>query len=368
MPDEEDLEIEESAAPHALWSGAITFGLLSLPVDLFPASRTHALPLKLVDKEHHLLARRYFCPAHERFLPRDEIVRGYEIEKDEFVIVTDQELESIAPEKSRTIDLRKFVNAAEIGPLYFKRSYFLTPGQGGARAYRLLAETMERSKRAGVATFVMRGKEYLVALLSEKGILRADTLRFEDEIRSVEEVGLSFAGSAPASRVAEFRRAVGALEADDLDLRELEDSYTEHLRELIERKLERGIDVEQPPEPEESEGGEGEIIDLMEVLKRRLRPEAAEPAPAAERTSRRPSERAAGKASGRKRAGAKRAERRGAERAAEERTSAQEAGESGALEQLSRDDLYEKAKALRVPGRSRMDKEQLIEALREARR
>jgi DNA end-binding protein Ku len=352
--DDEDLELEESAAPHALWSGAITFGLLSLPVDLFPASRARALPLKLIDGQHHSLTRRYFCPVHERFLSRDEIVRGYEIEKDEYVIVTDEELESVAPEKSRAIDLRRFVDASEIGPMFYKRSYFLTPGQGGARAYRLLAETMERSGRAGLATFVMRGKEYFVALLAENGILRADTLRFEDEIRSPDDVGLGIAGRASESLVAAFRRAITALAKDVLDRRELEDTRTERLRAVIERKLERGIDVEQAPEAEQEETGEGEIIDLMEVLKRRLRPESAEPeAPRAGTRQARSAEGGRKAASGTGRRKARRAEHT-ADR------------ESERLEQLSRDDLYERAKALRVPGRSKMDKDELIEALRAA--
>jgi DNA end-binding protein Ku len=358
--DNEDFELEESAAPHALWSGAITFGLLSLPVDLFPASRAQVVPLKLIDEEHHTLTRRYFCPAHERFLSRDEIVRGYEIEKDEYVFVTDEELESAAPEKSRAIDLRRFVDTSEIGALFFKRSYFLTPGQGGARAYRLLAETMERSGRAGLATFVMRGKEYIVALLAENGILRAETLRFEDEIRRPEDVGLGIAGHASDARVAAFRRAIAALAEDELDRTELEDSRTEGLRALIERKLERGIDVEQAPEAEQEETGEGEIIDLMEVLKRRLRPESAEPMQdragreAGRSESTEKARAGAGSARSRPRDGARRARR------------AEPKSESDRLEQLSKDDLYERAKALRVPGRSKMDKDELIDALRAA--
>lgn len=356
MP-EDDLELEENGAeggeggaPHALWSGAITFGLLSLPVDLFPASRPRALPLKLVDARHRPLTRRYMCPAHNRFLSRDEIVRGYEVEKDEYVVVTDEELESVAPEKSRAIDLRIFVDVAEIGPLFFKRSYFMTPGQGAARAYRLLAETMERSGRAGLATFVMRGKEYLVALLAEHGILRAETLRFEDEIRRSDDVGLGIAGRASDSRVAAFRREIASLAAKDIDRSELEDSRIERLRELIERKLERGIDVEQAPEAEEEEAGEGEIIDLMEVLKRRLRPEGGASDGESDRGAGTESGRGAGTADG----GGRRAKRARPKR------------ESADLERLSKEDLYERAKALRVPGRSKMGKEELIEALRAA--
>ncbi|HEX5420578.1 MAG TPA: Ku protein [Gammaproteobacteria bacterium] len=353
MPDD-DVEFEEGALPsRSVWSGAISFGLLSLPVDLFPASRSRAPTLKLIDAKRRTLARRYTCPVHERFLSRDEIVRGYEIEKDRFVIVTDSELESVEPEKSRTIDLRIFVKASEIDPMYFKRSYFLTPGEGGLRAYRLLAATMERSVRVGVASFVMRGKEHLVALLSEGGILRAETLRFAEELRSPADVGLGFGEAArpPAAKVAALRRAMSELETEQLAGGELEDAYTERLRALIDRKLERGIDVEKAPEPE-AEPEEAEIIDLMEVLKRRLQPSIAQSAAAAGNHS----------AEGKRAAEGSREGERG------RRTGAKAApGGSGRLDRLSKDQLYEQAKALRVPGRSKMDREQLIEALRRLR-
>jgi len=277
--DGEELEQLDGGGVRSLWSGSITFGLLSLAVDLFPAVRTDALPLKLVDASLRPLTRRYMCPEHERFLSRDEIVRGYELDDGEYVVVTDEELESLAPEKSRAIDLRKFVDVAEIDPMYFKRSYFLTPAENEAnRAYRLLAETMERSGRAGIATFVMRGKEYLVALLAENGVLRAETLRFSDEIRNAEDVGLPIDAKPEPRDVERFRRAIEALAADGVDRALLRDDRVERLRALIDDKLARGIDVEKAPEADEAEE-EAEIIDLMEVLKRRLQPEQREPAP-----------------------------------------------------------------------------------------
>jgi len=333
----EDLEQLDGGGARSLWSGSITFGLLSLAVDLFPAVRTEALPLKLVDSSLRPLTRRYMCPEHDRFLSRDEIVRGYELDDGEFVVVTDEELESLAPEKSRAIDLRKFVDIAEIDPMYFKRSYFLTPAEDEAnRAYRLLAETMERSGRAGIATFVMRGKEYLVALLAENGVLRAETLRFREEIRSAEDVGLPLEAEPAAADVERFRRAIGALAADDVDRALLRDERIERLRALIDDKLARGVDVEKAPEAEEAED-EAEIIDLMEVLKRRLQPEQREAAPAARRS-----------------AGAERRETAGT----------RDGGDD--LESRSKSELYERAKALNVPGRSKMDKDELVRALREA--
>ena len=329
----EELEQLDGGGVRSLWSGSITFGLLSLAVDLFPAVRTEALPLRLVDRSLKPLTRRYMCPEHGRFLSRDEIVRGYEIDDGEFVVVTDEELESLAPEKSRAIDLRKFVDIAEIDPMYFKRSYFLTPAENEAnRAYRLLAETMERSGRAGIATFVMRGKEYLVALLAENGVLRAETLRFSDASRSPEDVGLPLAAEPPPPAVERYRRAIAALAADEVDRALLRDERIERLRALIDDKLARGVDVEKAPEAEEAEE-EAEIIDLMEVLKRRLQPEQRERVPT--------------------------------DTADAEGRDAAPPGDDD-LESRSKSELYERAKALNVPGRSKMDKDELVRALREA--
>lgn len=110
-------------------------------------------------------------------------MRGYEVEKDRFILVDDEELVALAPEKSQEIDLKRFVELSEIDPVYFERAYFLAPDRDAVKAYRLLARTMEEAGRAGIATFVMRGKEYLVAIIAEQGFLRAETLRFHDELR-----------------------------------------------------------------------------------------------------------------------------------------------------------------------------------------
>jgi len=137
----------------------------------------------MIGPEGEPLARRYYSQATGKDLDSEEMVRGFETDKGKFVIVTDQELERLAPDKSRDIDLRRFVDKDAIPPLLFDRGYFLVPDGGSEKAYRLLAATMENNNKAGMATFVMRGKEYLVSILAENGILLAETLRFPDEVR-----------------------------------------------------------------------------------------------------------------------------------------------------------------------------------------
>jgi DNA end-binding protein Ku len=266
---EDDIEIgAEEMRARSFWSGTITFGLVSIPVDLFPANRSERVSLRMVSEDGVPLARRYFCSKDGRELDWDDIVRGYEIEKDEYVVVTDDELERLAPDKTRDIDLRRFVPAAELDPVYFERAYYLTPGGNSTKAYRLLAETMEQTDRAGIATFVMRGKEYLVAIIAENGIMRAETLRFAEEVRTAESIGLPEPERPGAAEVKKMVTAIDRLAGKKLDENELTDRASERLLELVARKQKSGEDVVTPPagDVEPSEG----VIDLMEVLRRSL--------------------------------------------------------------------------------------------------
>ncbi|WP_444678375.1 non-homologous end joining protein Ku [Halomonas sp. E19] len=232
-----------TSGPRPLWSGTITFGLVSLPVNLYPANRAKPVSLRMVDSEGTPLARRYFCEKEARVLDHDELVRGYEVAKDEFVVVEDDELDSLAPEKTQEIDLKRFVGLDEIDPMYFQRAYFMTPDKGVTKAYRLLAESMESAGRAGIATFVMRGKEYLVAIIAERGILRAETLRFADELRAPADLPLPKAGEADAQRVKAMQQAMAALTEDDFSRDELTDLQSQRIVARAEEKLARGEDV-----------------------------------------------------------------------------------------------------------------------------
>lgn len=267
MPEDEEKEIRR----RAFWSGTITFGLVSVPVALFPGIRSERVSLRMTAPDGTPLRRRYFCPKEERLIEKEEIVRGYEIERDRFVVVTDEELEALEPKKSREIDLRRFVPVGQIDPMVCDRAYFFVPTGDSLKPYRLLARAMEKTGRAGVATFVMRGKEYLVAILSENGILRAETLRFFDEVRSPEEVGLSKPARDSTAGLDELRGEIQSATAETMDPREMEDEGSRQLLELVARKQKEGERVVHPPGeiPEREEGG-GKVIDLMELIKRSI--------------------------------------------------------------------------------------------------
>ena len=311
----------EGARARAFWSGTISFGLVSIPVNLFSANQPRRVSLRMLSPDGTPLARRYYDPESEREVSRDEIVRGYEVEKDQYVVVTDEELDALAPEKTRDIDLRVFVDRDAIDPMYFDRAYFLTPGGNSTKAYRLLAATMEETNRAGIATFVMRTKEYLVAILAENGILRAETLRFHDEVRPAEEIGLPDAPKVPASRVKALEKEIEKRSRAKLEEDELKDAYAERLRTLVARKKKEGSAVVRAPAGVEEDDEGAEVIDLMEVLKRSLQ----------------------GGGSGRRSSKA-----------------------TGDLEELTKAELYQRAQELDVPGRSGMNKNELIRALRKS--
>lgn len=260
----------QQGAVRAFWSGTITFGLVSIPVDLFSATRGRRTAMKMVDAKGRALGREYFSDNDEH-LTQEELVRGFETDEGERVVITDEELESIAPEMTRDIELRRFVPRGDIAPPYFNRPYFLAPSGKSQKAYQLLARTMQETGRAAIGTFVMRGHQYLVAILSDGNMLRAETLRFADEIRSPHEIGLPKREKPAAKAVKEFSKAIDALTRKELDRDELSDRYAAALEALAEKKAKKGEDlVDAGGEAEEPEEGGAEVIDLMKILKQRL--------------------------------------------------------------------------------------------------
>jgi len=251
-----------------LWSGTITFGLVSVPVNMYPANQSDRAPLRMLSPDGVPLSRRYYSQESGRDLDDDQMIRGYEIEKGKYVIVTDEELEKLAPEKSRDIDLRRFVDEQTIPPIYFERGYYLTPGGGTEKAYRLLAKIMEDRKRLGIGTFVMRGKEYLVAIAAENGILRAQTLRFADEIRTAADIALPEKKKAVKAAVTKFEKLIAKHSRKELSAKELHDQQTERLLKLVKSKQTRGKDIVETEEP--TKGDDDNVIDIMEVLKKSM--------------------------------------------------------------------------------------------------
>ena len=216
------------------------------------------------------LSRKYYSEKTERDLDADEMVRGYEVNKGKYVVITDDELERLAPDKTRDIDLKRFVPEESIPPVYFERGYFLTPAAGSEKAYKLLAQTMEKGGKAGLATFVMRGKEYLVAIFAENGILRAETMRFPDELRTPAEVGLPKKPKIPRARVAKFEKLISSKAKKQLSPRKLEDEQTERLLKLVKKKSAQRKNIVEVDTDERDGREQGKVVDLVAILKKSL--------------------------------------------------------------------------------------------------
>lgn len=311
---------ERAETARSMWSGTITFGLVSVPVRLHPATRSSGGGLRMLAPDGTQLQRRYVCPAEGgEPLSSDDIVRGYEVDDGSFVVVSDEELESLSPDKSRDIELERFVDRDDLPVLFFERGYFLVPS-GQARGYQLLAEVMEREGKAGIASFVMRGKHYQTAILADGGVLRAEILRAGDELRAPDEVPAPSV-EADKKRVKQMRAAIQELAAEELAAEELEDDRERRLRALVEEKREAGEGVVETGEIEAP--ALGQVIDLMAELKREL----------------------------------------GGDRAPTRRAPASDKTRAD-LEEASKDELYQQAKRLDIAGRSKMNKSQLLDALR----
>lgn len=337
---------EESGELRPFWSGTVAFGLLSLPVNLFVASRRNRVALRMLDEDGTPLSRRYICSKDNEPLDSDELVRGIEVKENHFVEIEDEELDALAPEKSREINLRRFVPLDDIDPLYFERVYFLIPEEGAQKAYRLLAAAMQDTGRAGIATFVMRGKEYLVAIISERGILRAETLRFQNEVRTPEDIGAPQLPKADKKQVERFKKVIADLSADAVNEKELVDEKAHNLQTLVESKLTEGEDVKHPPNLPQQESAQ--VIDLMQVLKRSLEQKPGVDTPKEKKQKktllrRKPDSPKTKKSS--------------------KHTAAAKKPQVAIDEDASKDDLYQLAAKLEIPGRSRMSKAELISAL-----
>ena len=262
-----------ASAARGVWSGSLSFGLVTVPIELYSAYRPSPVSMRMLSPDGTALERRYVCPEENRPLEADEIVRGYEVAQDEFVVVSDEELEALAPRRSRDIEITGFVPRESIDPAFFERTWFMLPGGEQSKAYSVLADAMEKSGRAAIAHFVMRDKAYAVAIFADAGVLRAEALRFADELRSARSVGIAAPKKPDPRRVRRMQGAIEAKSRSSLDEDELRDDESERLLALARKKLARDADVVELPEASSTAPDEagGEVIDLVALLKRQLR-------------------------------------------------------------------------------------------------
>src|ERR671934_51129 len=201
--------------PRTMWKGAISFGLVSIPIKVFPATEEKGLSFnQLHDADHGRIKYQRICSKCGEVVPYEHIVRGYEYEKDRYVVLTDEELESVPVESSRAIDILQFVDAEEIDPIYYKKSYYLVPEETGVKAYRLLREAMSEDGRVGIAKVSFRDKEHLSALRFKDDVFVLETMFWPDEIRAADFEELQQPVKLRAQEVQMAQALIESLTAD----------------------------------------------------------------------------------------------------------------------------------------------------------
>jgi DNA end-binding protein Ku len=258
--------------PRPMWKGAVTFGLVSVPVSLYPATRRQAdLSFRLLhEKDKAPIQYKKFCSEEDKEVPWNEIVKGYEFEKGQFVVMSDEDFEKAKTESTETLDIREFVPLEQINVAHFESPYWIEPTKQGRKAYALLREALEASGRVGIGTFVMRQREHLAALRPVGKALMVTTLRFSDEIRNPTDLELPGDENLSKKEMELAKQLVDTL-ADDWDPKEYKDTYHETLRAAIENKLEgREIEAPAPHKP-------ARVVNLMKALEESLKSGARKP-------------------------------------------------------------------------------------------
>jgi DNA end-binding protein Ku len=259
---------------RGLWKGAISFGLVNVPVELFSAEKRSAeLDLTLLDKRDLApVGYKRVNKATGKEVPWAEIVKGYEYDDDKYVVLSEEDFRRANVEAAKTVEILAFVDLAEIEPLFFETPYYLAPGKRGEKAYALLRETLRKSGKAGIATVVIRTRQYLAALIPRDEVLVLNTLRYANELKDVDDLGIpTSAFKGPRVTAKEIDMALRLVEdmSDGWKPEQYKDTYGEDLLARIKEKIKKGQTEEiTEPEKEAKEREGAEVIDLMALLKK----------------------------------------------------------------------------------------------------
>ncbi len=289
--------------PRAIWSGAISFGLVNIPIKLYNAVSRKTVHFNQIDtRTNSRIKQKRVSDADESEVPAEALAKGYQLSSGQYVIVTDEELAALDPEASRTVEIEEFVDIADIDPVFYDAAYYVAPDKATLKPYALLYHAMEETGKVGIARFVMRTKQYLGAVRPVDGRLMLSTMIYADELNDPAEIGeLEAIDEAEISdrELAMARQLVESL-ATEFQPEQFHDTHRERVLELIERKASGATEVVEAP----AEPAAEKVVDLMAALEasvsaakksRQRHPtaaptdEAAEPAPAAQKPRKRKS-------------------------------------------------------------------------------
>ena len=249
-----------SRAPRAIWSGTISFGMVSIPVNLYTATESHDVRFHLLHKRDGVRLKNVrWCPKDEKAVPWDEVVRGFEYAKGKYVPISEEDLDHLPVKTVHTVDISDFVKLEEVDPIYYDKAYYLAPEETGAKAFALLRQALEQTGRAAVAKVAIRDKENLCLVRPYGDVLSMETMFYANEIRSTEHIAADGAKVSPK----ELQMAVSLVEnlSDSFDVERYEDEYQAALKKVINAKVEGAPLPEAPTEKGEK------VVDLMEALR-----------------------------------------------------------------------------------------------------
>jgi DNA end-binding protein Ku len=247
--------------PRAMWKGAISFGLVTIPVAVYPATEEKSLKFnQLHDEDMGRIRYKRVCEIDGDEVAYEHIVKGYEIEKDRYVVLTDEDFDAVPVESSRTIDIQQFVDLEEIDPILYKKSYYLVPDETGAKAYALLRRALEEESKVGISKVSFRDKEHLAALRFKDDVFVLETMFWPDEIRAADFETVHEDGKIREQEVEMAKTLIENL-SGPWNPQEYQDDYREALLDVVEKKAE-GEEIEAPPEAQPAR-----VVDLMEALK-----------------------------------------------------------------------------------------------------
>ena len=267
-------------AVRSIGSGTISFGLVAIPIRLYPAVVSERVSFHLLHaKCGSRIKYQTYCPVCDQVVDRDDLVKGYELGKEQYIRVTEDELEALEGEASKDIDIAEFVPLATVDPVYLDKAYFLGPDKGGAKPYQLLARALEKAEQVAVARFILRGKESLVLIRAFPRGLILHTMYFHDELRDFGEIDKGESVKTKESELQLALRLVRELASEAFDPKKYDDEYRRRVLALVKEKAEgKEVTIAPPRAPR------GKVIDLMDALKRSLEkrggPEAAKKASA----------------------------------------------------------------------------------------
>lgn len=251
--------------PRPLWNGSISFGLVNVPVKLFRAQAPQDVRFhQLHAKDNVRIQQKRVCPADGEEVPYGEIVKGYELAPEQYVVINPEDLSALDPKVTHTIDIEDFVDLDEIDPLYYDHGYYIVPGERAEKAYGLLTRALEESNKVGIAKFVMRTKEYLCAVRPRNGVLVLSTMLFADEVVSPGELNIPEFDEPSKKELTMAKQLIESL-SGDFEPERYHDEYREKVLEMIEEKA-KGNEIVVQPEAEEP----APVVDLMAALEASL--------------------------------------------------------------------------------------------------